>query len=148
MAAALVGVMALRKPDERSLRGFCVFVCRVEMQPVDGLPVGGFLNLQFTSLPFDVGFSDSLALPGNVFADDRYPRLGGSQPLAEHLSPISPGRTNVTLQRVADVFPVHKGLVERVGAVLLAAEITESALARSALIVAVALDQQVAFCVA
>jgi len=141
VAAALVGVMALGKTQECPLRGPGILLRREAAHPLDGLPVRRLLDCQLALLPLGLGCCGSLLLPGDLPGDGRDPRLGGPEPAAEHLPAIIPGPADLAFKRVADPSSVRQGLTEGIRAVLLSAEIAKQAIARPALIVAVAFDQ-------
>ena len=120
MVAALVGVVAFRQEQERPLRYLGVLFRRVAAQPLEALPVDRLFGLLLALAA--LGFNPTEEL--HMLCDHAHSCCGCLDAAANHLPAFTSGFAEFILGLLHHLFPVRPRLGERVGAILLAAQIT------------------------
>jgi hypothetical protein len=92
-----------------------------------------------------LGFDDREII--QLVLDYCYTGLGRLYATTNHLPALAPGLAEFLLRLVPDLLPMSETLGERVGAVLLATEITEGTPVGLTVVVAVTFDKIIASCV-
>jgi hypothetical protein len=140
MTAARIRVMAFCQEQECTLCGLRIFFRWMAAQHLEALPVKRLFGLLFAFSP--LGFSPCQELQVRRNHREAFP--GRLDAAANHLPAFSPRIAEFLLGLVTDLLPMSLRLGERVGSVLLAAQITERSPSSLSLIVTVTLYQIVA----